>query len=420
MNTNKRERISKRTVDAALAGERKYIVWDIDLKGFGVRIMPSAVKTYFIAYRAAGGGRGAPQREYTIGRHGQITAEQARTEAAKLLGSVRFGADPAADRTSSRAELSVSELCDLYLAEGVATKKASTLVNDRQRIARHIKPLIGRKRVSAVSSGDIERLQQDIATGKTAVRVTKERKRTDPAATGGKGAASRTVGQLGAIFAFAVKRGLRSDNPVIGVKRYKDGQSHRFLSTDEMGKLGTALLNSTANTMGRDIIRLLILTGARKGEIEQLRWSEVDFQRSCLLLADSKTGAKAVPVGAAVLELLQAVKRTVGSPFVFPSETDPTKHFVGTPKVWRQVRAAAGLHEVRLHDLRHSYASAAAAGGLSLQLIGRLLGHQNVKTTAQYAHLANDPVMQAAERTSTVVAAALSGHSAEVITLKKA
>lgn len=421
MSLNRRERITKRVVDSATPAATKYVVWDKDLAGFGLRIMPSGRKTYFIAYRAGGGGRSAPQREYKIGRHGEITADQARAEASRLLGSVRLGGDPAGDRSDARSEMSVADLCDLYLKEGAATKKASTLLNDRQRIERHIKPLLGRKRISAVTSADIERFQQDVANGRTAVkRDGGDRKRTDPVARGGKGVASRTLGQLGAVFAFAVKRGLCPSNPVRGVKRFQDGQSQRYLSAKEMGDLGKALMDLPANTKGKNIIRLLVLTGARKGEIEKLRWSEVDFGRSCLFLGDSKTGAKVVQVGAAALECLKSIDRADGSPFVFPSEGDPAKPYVGTPAVWRRIRTEAGLHDVRLHDLRHSYASTAAAGGMPLQLIGKLLGHRNVKTTAQYAHLADDPVKQAADRTASATEAALKGQSGEVVSLRKA
>jgi integrase len=173
------------------------------------------------------------------------------------------------------------------------------------------------------------------------------------------------------------------------------------------------------------VIRLLTLTGARKGEIEGLRWTEVDFARSCLRLGDSKTGARIIPLGAAALQCLQELPKAKGSPYVFPGEVAPVageapRHYVGTPKVWLRVRAAAGLHDVRLHDLRHTFASFGAAGGLSLPVIGQLLGHRDVKTTAQYAHLADDPLRAGVERIAGAISGAMGGKSADVRQMRRA
>jgi integrase len=238
---------------------------------------------------------------------------------------------------------------------------------------------------------------------------------------------------LGAIFTFAMRQGLRSDNPAIGVAKFKDRQSQRYLSPAELGRLGatlTELADAGASAAGLAVIRLLALTGARKGEIEALRWAEVDAANSCLRLRDSKTGFRIVPLGAPALTVLAALPRDDASPFVFPARVWPSaaspkgappkpKHYIGTPKVWLQARAAAKLSDVRLHDLRHTYASLAAAGGQSLPLIGAILGHRDVKTTAQYAHLADDPVKMAAERTSAAAEAALAGKSAEIIPMSR-
>ncbi|MDI6623184.1 MAG: tyrosine-type recombinase/integrase [Brevundimonas sp.] len=424
------ERITKRTVDGAKPGERLYRLWDTDLKGFGVRVTPGGVKSYIVAYRPNGGGRSVSQQEFTIARHGVLTPDEAREEAAKILATVRHGGDPQAARSASRKELTISELCNLYLAEGVATKKASTLATDRVRIERHIKPLLGRKLISAVTDADVERFIRDVAAGKTAVdrkptrveakgRKVETRKRTDPVARGGRGAATRTAGLLGGIFTFAVKRKLLTTNPVTGVKRFRDGESQRFLSAAELGRLGSALANLDANRKALAIIRLLVLTGARRGEIEALRWSEVDMDRGCLRLGDSKTGAKVIPLGPPALVVLEGVDREKGSPFVFPATGRPKKHFIGTAKVWNKARQLAGLEDVRIHDLRHTYASLAASGGQSLPLIGKLLGHRDVKTTARYAHLADDPVQAAADRTAESASAALAGTVGEVVPFRR-
>lgn len=433
------ERLGKRAVDAAKPAASAYRLWDADLKGFGLKVAPTGVKTYFVWYRV-GSGRNAPRREYTIGRHGPLTPDQARGEAERVLGRVSLGEDPQGSRHRARAEMTLGEICDHYLSDGVATKKASTLATDRTRIDRHIKPLLGRRIVSDISSADVERFMRDVAAGKTAVtmqpkakdlkaqglnpaEVLDRRRRKDPVARGGKGTASRTVGLLGGIFTYAVKRGLRPDNPVRGVTRYRDQKSQRFLTGEELKRLADSLSAATANGANGaavTVIRLLILTGARRSEIEHLRWDAVDHDHACLRLRDSKTGARIVPIGAAALEALAAVTRVKGSPFVFPSAEDKSKPYAGTPKVWeRQVRPAAGLDGVRLHDLRHTYASIAAAGGQSLPVIGAILGHRDVKTTAQYAHLADDPVRAAADRTSRAAAAAMAGTSAEVVPMKR-
>lgn len=436
MGTGRRvARIGRRTVEAAKAEGTVYRLWDSELKGFGLKVSTQGLKTYFVWYRA-GEGRAAPRREYTIARHGQMTPDEARDEAAKVLGRVRLGQDPQATRHQMRDEMDVAALCDFYLKDGVATKKASTLVSDKARIRAHIKPLIGRRPLSSLSTAEVGKFMRDVAAGKSAAPVkpsrralrakgmkgkalaaVESRKRTDPAARGGKGTASRTVGLLGAIFAFAVREGLRSDNPVRGVERYRDNQSQRFLSGAELASLTAAISAAEAegaNRHGLNVIRLLTLTGARKSEIEGLRWSEVDFANNCLRLADSKTGARVVPIGAAALAALEGIPRSKTSAFVFPAGGDPKRHYVGTPKVWEKVRTAAGLPNVRIHDLRHTFASFGAAGGLSLPLIAAILGHRDVKTTQQYAHLADSPVKAAADRTAAAIEGAMSGSSGDV------
>ena len=441
MGTERRvARIGRRTVDAAAPEAEVYRVWDDKLKGFGLKVATTGLKTYFVWYRA-GEGRAAARREYTIARHGEMTPDEARTEAGKVLGRVRLGEDPQTKRHRARDEMNVAALCDLYLAEGVATKKPATLISDRSRIRSHIKPLLGKRPASAVTTAEVAKFMRDVAAGKTAaplkpsrkalkakglkgkaLAAVETRKRADPAARGGKGTASRTLGLLGAIFAFAVREEIRADNPVRGVTKFKDRQSQRFLSADELQRLTGALKaaeDAGVNTHGLNVIRLLTLTGARKGEIEGLRWSEVDFQRACLYLADSKTGARMVPLGAAALLCLQGLPHPKGAVFMFPAASDLKKHYVGTPKVWEAVRTAADLPDVRLHDLRHTFASFGAAGGLSLPLIAAILGHKDVKTTQQYAHLADSPVKAAADRTAAAIDGAMKGHSAELIALRQ-
>lgn len=467
-------RLSKRTVDSAGAEAKAYRLWDTELRGFGLKVTPRGIKTYFVWYRA-GEGRRAPLREYTIARHGVMAPDEARLEAGRVLGRVRLGQDPQAQRKRARTDITVEGLCDLYLAEGAATKKETTLRTDTSRIQTHIKPLLGKRPASQVTQQDVARFLREVAGGKTAakqkptqaeVRAARQelrglaaghapspvtaqllrahgvelgsevvayrraakalasietRGRKDAAGRGGRGTATRTLGLLGSIFSFAVREGVRPDNPVTGVDRFKDNQSQRYLSQAELGRLANALNKleaEGANRSGLLVIRLLTLTGARKGEIEGLRWEEVDHGRAMLRLADSKTGARVIPLGAAATACLTDIDATPGSPFVFPAAGDPTKHYVGTPRVWEKVKLAAALSGVRLHDLRHTFASYGAADGLSLPLIGALLGHRDVKTTSQYAHLADDPLRMAAERTSAAISGAMAGDSATTLPMR--
>ena len=197
----------------------------------------------------------------------------------------------------------------------------------------------------------------------------------------------------------------------------------RFLAPVELGRLGDALDEAEeegVNPVALNAIRLLVMTGCRKGEILTLEWKHVDFERSCFRLPDSKSGAKIVPVGAAVLRLLEGMPRFDSTDYVLP-ESKEGGHFVGLPKVWRRIRAQADLSDVRLHDLRHSFASVGAAGGDSLFMIGKLLGHRQSGTTARYAHLADDPLKAAADRISGTIAAAMRGdkNGAEIVELSK-
>lgn len=401
-------RLTKRVVDAARPGDRDFVIWDSDLTGFGLRVRPTGSKVYVAMYRS-GFGRAGRARKITIGKHGDPwTPEAARIEARRLLGAAAKGEDPAGERADARRAITVTQLCDRYLAEGCGTKKPSTLVSDRGRIERHIKPLLGSKMVIEVSSADIKRFIRDVTLGKTAANV-KTGKRGRAIVTGGAGTAARTAGLLGGIFSFAIADKLRPDNPVRGVERAKDRKGDRFLSSVELAALGRALAQleaEGANRAALTIIRLLAFTGARKGEIASLRWSEVDFERSSLRLADSKTGQKVIPIGAPALQLLADHTRDEQSPFVFPASAERGA-FQGVDKVWRKVRVAAGMPTLRLHDLRHGFASTALAAGDSLAVIGALLGHSDPKTTSRYSHLSASPLQAAADRTAKAIEEAM-------------
>ena len=412
-------KITKTTVDGAKPGERDYFVWDGDLKGFGFKVSKGGRKSYVCQYRTAGGRAGASRR-MTIGVHGSPwTVDQARTEARKLLGRAANGEDPATQKQAIKKRITVAQLCNLYLTDGCGTKKPSTLATDRGRIQRHIKPLLGRKKINEVTRADITRFLQNVANGKTAADV-KTKKRGRAIVKGGAGTASRTVGLLGGIFSFAVDADLIDTNPVRGVKRFADKKGHRYLSQQELVALGIALREAEGggeNPSALAILKLLIFSGARKGEIESLKWKDVDFVTGYLRLSDSKTGQKTIPLNAGALKILSELDQLEGSDYVFPAYRG-NGNYVGASKVWRRIRTMAGLEDVRLHDLRHSFASIAVSGGASLPIIGALLGHVNSATTQRYAHLSDDPLRSATEAIGGEINAAMQGKSA-VISIKQ-
>lgn len=404
-------KITKRVVDAAPTGERDSFIWDTEAKGFGLKVTPKGRKVYVVQYRLPG----LPTRRYTIGKHGSPWApDMARAKAVEVLGRVAAGENPADEKQAKKRDITIAALCDVYLLEGVRTKKATTLAMDLSRIERHVKPLLGRKRVNTLSKQDIEKFMRDVADGKSAINE-KTGLRGRAIVTGGKGVANRTLGMLGSILQFAVDECLRPDNPARGVKKYKEGRPARFLSNDEIARLGDALRmaeSNGANPFAIAAIRLLLLTGCRKNEILSLRWDEVDITGGFLRLADSKTGAKAVHVGAPARALLVDLPRLQGNPYVIVGEKDGG-HLIGLQKVWAAVRTAAGLDDVRLHDLRHSFASVGARSGESLLVIGKVLGHATTAATSRYAHLSDDPVRAAAEHVSKSIGDSLCSKSNE-------
>jgi integrase len=419
-------KITKRAVDGlSAAGRAEAVLWDTEVKGFGIRARSAGGKSYILHYRL-GTGRGAPLRKLTIGKHGSPwTPDMARAEAKRLLAEVAAGRDPAVARQADRKALTFGELIDLYLGEGVAHKKPSTLKADRGRIEHHLRPLLGELRADRISRADVERMRNTVAAGKTAQKIEDGEKRPSGSmAKGGKGVAAQCVTLVSAIFAFAIERGLCADNPARGVKKAPVRKVERFLSEAEIARLAAALdaeAERTGNPYPSAAIKLLLLTGCRRGEIVNLCWEHVDFERDCLRLPDSKTGAKVVYLNAPARALLQELPRMARNRRVIPGMRVESAS-AAIDNVWPSVRTAAGLADVRLHDLRHSFASVAAAGGLSLPIIGALLGHKHSTTTARYAHLSADPLRAANDAVGARIAAAMkrkpgSGASAEVVTL---
>lgn len=412
-------KLTKSFIDGIAIKNKEVIYWDTELPCFGLRVTPTGNKSYMVQYR----NKERLTRKYTIGKHGAPwTPEEARKKAKSVLLDVGNGHDPAGKKVEEREALTITELCDLYLKDGPAwkpDKKQSTWDADAAIIKRHIKVLLGTRKAAALTQAEIARFQVDVANGKSAARY-KTKPRGLARVRGGKGIAARTVAVLGAMLEFGIRNGYLTSNVARGVPLYKGRKLERFLTMQELAHLGETLrqaeeegINATAITA----LRLLLLTGARKGEILSLEWKWVNFETGYLNLPDSKTGAKRIPLGAPALELLancrreaeqraKDMKETIPA-FVFPATDNDQIHFVGLQKVWEGLRVKAGLDDVRVHDLRHSFASIGVASGHSLYMIGKILGHKQTRTTEIYAHLQDDPLRLVTNQTAQQIASAL-------------
>ena len=395
------KRIGLREIRALRPGE---IIWDAAVTGFGARRQTGSAVTYFVKYRTAEG----RQRWHTIGRHGVLTPDEARDKALTILGEVVGGADPASEKRDARNAMTIGELCDQYLSDVEAgrlltrrgaAKKSSTLLTDRGRIVRHIKPLLGRMPIAAVTREDVDHFMHDVAAGKTAGRI-KTGRRGLARVKGGKGTASRTLGLLGAIFSYAVRHRLRPDNPTQGVMRYADGRRDRRLSDEEYAALGKALREAEAQKKiwpaAIAMARFLALTGWRSGEAQGLRWSELDLARRTAKLADTKTGLSMRPLSHAACDVLRT-DATTRAARVFPA-TRGDGPMVGFKKFWPKIAKLGGLPgDITPHVLRHSFASLAGDIGYSEPTIAALVGHKGHSVTSRYIHAADAVLLAAAD-----------------------
>jgi integrase len=361
--------------------------------GFLARRQRSAAISYGLFYRTAEG----RQRWFTIGRHGAPwTPDAARDEAKRLLGEVAAGRDPAAAKAERRAGVTVAELAELYISDAEAgrlllrggqAKRSTTLATDRTRIAAHIKPVLGAMKVAAVTREDVEAFLHAVADGKTA----------GGRALGGRGTATRTTGLLGAIFSFAVKKGMRADNPVRGVTRFADGRRERRLTAEEYAMLGAGLQKAEGEVWPPAVAaaRFLCLTGWRRGEVVGLEWSNVDLERRTVVLPTSKSGRSVRPLPQCAIDLLRTLPRH--STLVFPASRNGCA-MTGFNAFWNQIVAYGGLpKEITPHIARHSFASVAGDLGYSELTIAALLGHRGVSMASRYVHL-DAVLLEAADR----------------------
>jgi integrase len=410
------QRITKRVVDGLKPQAREFAIWDSKLPGFGVRVRPSGAMSYVVVYRA-GAGRGAPVRRFTIANVGKITPEAARGRAKAILGAVAHGRDPAGEKAVERGALTISELADRFMAEHVEQKcKRETALFYRHLLDKVIRPEVGATKADKLTRAQVAKLHGSL--------------RATPFQ------ANRVLAVIGSMYAFAGRSGIvpEGTNPSRRIDKFQELRRERFLTGQELERLGSAIREAETKGIPWDVdeakpkarhlpkaknrftkigtcaaaaIRLLLFTGCRLREILHLRWEQVDVERGLLFLADSKTGRKTVILNTPALAVLTRLDR-LGS-YVVPGD-DPEKPRADLKRPWEAVAKRAGLDGVRLHDLRHTFASFGAGGGLGLPIIGKLLGHTQASTTQRYAHLDADPLRRASNAIGGRIAAALDGN----------
>lgn len=406
-------RISKRTVDALICpgGKDRAFLWDGALAGFGVAAFPNGRKVYVVQYRQSG-----RSRRVNIGEHGRLTPDEARSRAKTILGAVEGGADPIQERRSARAVRTFKEVAQDFMTIYAARQcKPRTQAEYRRWIDKHLLPAFGPRRFRDITRADLADLHGDLADTPTE--------------------ANHVAALFRTIWNWAARRDEVDEaaNPARRLDRYKEQSRERFLTKDEFARLGESLRLAETDGLPYEIdesgpkskhaakpenrrvkidpfalaaIRLLILTGARRREILDAQWSQVDFERGILFLPDSKTGRKPVYLSAAAQAVLSDLPRVDGNPHIIPGANEGAPR-ADLNKPWEAVRRAAGLEGVRLHDLRHSFASLGAGASLGLPIIGKLLGHSQAATTQRYAHLDADPLRRAVDAIGDTISAAM-------------
>ena len=384
-------KLSNRTV-AALSVERDTVFWDRELTGFGVRVYPSGGKVFVAQARGPDGPDGPDNphkgRRITVGRHPVLGAEQARQRAALIIARVKAGEEPVPLPLPAKyaAGPKVADLARRYLEEHVAVRcKPKTQRTARSVVNRHIVPALGKLPLAAVERSHVMALHESLCE--------------IPAM------ANMVIETLSHMYALAKGWDMvpeDCDDPCEAIPMNPKRRRERFLTDAEFTRLGQVLDHVSDN--GGQIsagavttIRLLMLTGCRKNEIMTLRWEHVDLDKAEMRIVDGKTGSRTVHLSPSAVGVLKALPREPGVPWVVPG-AKPGTHIADIDGAWQTIRARAALHDVRMHDIRHSFASRALALGEGLPIIGRLLGHRRIETTARYAHLARDSVKESAER----------------------
>ena len=407
-------KLTKTVVHSLPARDKVYIVYDDTLLGFGVRVTPNGARSWIVEYRPHGGGRGVGKRRITLGSITVLTPDQAREAAGDVLAKVRFGQDTPHDRAARRASPLLSELIDEFMREEVRPiRKPRTAELYELYFRRHVTPALGTKRAREVTAADVAKLHRKVGAK---AQVT----------------ANRMVALISGLYSWAARTGRVPDDvrPARGITKFREQGRERFLSGEEIGRLGDALreaetvglpwvvdeTNPKAKHVRKDnritqvspfataAIRLLLLTGCRLREILNLRWEEYDRERGMLLLPDSKTGRKPIILSGAAIAVLDAIPNA-GDYVIAGKNAEQASRDLKRP--WDAIRQRANLGPLRLHDLRHTFGATGAGDNLGLPVIGKLLGHKNVETTMRYAHLAAGPLKIAADAVASKLALGL-------------
>jgi integrase len=370
------------------------ITYDLDVKGFGARITAAGGRAFILNYRRKSDGR---ERRWTIGSFPDWGTGAARDEAKRLKRLIDGGADPVGEHEGDRSSPTVTDLCTRFEAEYLPRKRPWTQKSYRQQIAADILPVMRRLKVAAVTYADVDRLHRDI--GKRAPIH-----------------ANRVLALLSKMFSLAIRWGWRSDNPCRGIERNQEQKRRRYLSGDELARLTSALAGHR-DQQAANIIRLLLLTGARRGEVLAAEWNQFDLETGTWSKPGATTKQKTdhiIPLSAPARQLLVDLHKARNGGYLFPGRLG--EHRRDIKDAWVTICKSAGIIGLRVHDLRHSFASSLAGAGYGLHIIGALLGHTQPSTTHRYSHLTDDPLRAATERAGAI----LSGQpSAEVVPFNK-
>lgn len=389
------EKLTDKLVRALAPAHRSNkITYDDTVRGFGIRVTAAGAKSFVLNYRAKG-----RERRYTIGSYPDWAVAAAREEARRLKRDINLGHDPMGARHADRAAPMMADLAARYLAEHAIRKVERARQDDRAMLEKLVLPDIGKMKVAGVRHEDIERLHRQVSL-------------TRPIR------ANRMAQLLSRLFTLAIKWEYRLDNPVKGLHRNPESGRTRYLSAEELRRLLEALGNHP-NQNCANVIRLLLLTGARRGEVLNATWDQFDLAAGIWVKPSSHTKQKKehrVPLSAAAIQLLTQL-RNEGKDglFLFPSKTG-LQPLSDIKRFWIAICRDADLEDFRIHDLRHTYASILASAGLSLPVIGALLGHTQPNTTARYSHLFDDPLREATERVASAVNATMK-DTAEIVSL---
>lgn len=372
-------KLSKSVIDKLEPDEKDVIYWDAGLSGFGLRVKSNGTKSYVVQYRNRQTGR---SRRKTIGRHGPLMSfAQARDIASGYLADVIRGGDPVAQSKASRDAPTMEELGEQYLVtHAIPKKRPKSVANDRSMLSRLILPKLGKLKVAEVTHKDIQTLHNVLCD--TPYQ------------------ANRALALLSKMFELSIRWGWRPNNPARGVGKYTEEKRYRWLSGDELDRLLSAL-DAHPNQLAANAIRLQLLTGARIGEVLSAQWADFDLDRGTWIKPSHHTKQKRtehLPLSGPAVRLLVSLATTDGakSKYLFPGKSTK-KPLVDLKRFWRSVTRNAEIDDYRIHDNRHTHASHLVSGGTSLAIVGKLLGHTNPLTTQRYAHLADDPLRNAAE-----------------------